>query len=359
MIETDRLILRTWQENDILPFSEINKDKDVMEYLPKCLSLEETEQFYNRIVSEHRTFGYGLYAVETKNDGRFIGYVGFHHFDFDADFSPGIEIGWRLAKEHWNRGYATEAAKACIDYARRNHLFNEIYSFTTVCNHRSERVMQKIGMERLGLFSHPALPKGHRLEPHVLYKLELLNHSDKKPLDAITLSELWQLFPIILTPHQPQWKAWAKDEIQELSIILSAYYPTINHIGSTAINNIQAKPIIDILVEISPEVDWLDVKTELETAGYICMSSSGNRMSFNKGYTPEGYAEKVFHVHIHIIGDNDEIIFRDYLNSHSEVAREYEALKFSLLPQFKNDRDGYTNAKTDFIKRVMYDAKNE
>ena len=95
MIETNRLVLRLWREDDILPFSEINSDKEVMEYLPKCLSLEETEQFYNRIVAEHNAFGYGLYAVEKKSDGCFIGYVGFHHFDFDADFSPGVEIGWR------------------------------------------------------------------------------------------------------------------------------------------------------------------------------------------------------------------------------------------------------------------------
>ncbi len=173
MIETERLILRPWREDDILPFSEINSNMEVMEYLPKCLSLEETVQFYNRIVAEHYRFGYGLYAVETKIDGSFIGYVGFHHFDFDAEFSPGVEIGWRLAKEFWNQGYATEAAIACLDYARRNQLFNEIYSFTTVDNHRSERVMQKIGMEREGFFSHPALPRGHRLKPHVLYKLEL------------------------------------------------------------------------------------------------------------------------------------------------------------------------------------------
>ena len=188
--------------------------------------------------------------------------------------------------------------------------------------------------------------------------IEMEYHTVKKPLNYMTLAELWQLFPIILTPHQPQWKEWAENEIQNLSRILSTYSPIINHIGSTAINNIQAKPIIDILVEISPDVDWQSVKAELETAGYTCMSSTGNRMSFNKGYTPDGYADKVFHIHIHVIGDNDEIIFRDYLNSHSEVAREYEALKFSLLPQFQNDRDGYTDAKTDFIKGVLYDAKN-
>ena len=173
MIETDRLILRPWREDDIFPFSEINGDKEVMAYLPKCLSLEETVQFYNRIIAEHNAFGYGLYAVETKSDGLFIGYVGFHHFDFDAEFSPGVEIGWRLAKEFWNQGYATEAAKACLDYARRNRLFNEIYSFTAVCNYRSERVMQKTGMERVGLFSHPALPEEHLLKSHILYKLNL------------------------------------------------------------------------------------------------------------------------------------------------------------------------------------------
>lgn len=165
--------MRPWREDDILPFSEINRDGKVMEYLPKCLSLEETEEFYNRIVAEHNVCGYGLYAVEIKNSDSFIGYVGFHHFDFDAEFSPGIEFGWRLAKEHWSQGYATEAAEACLAYACKNNLFNEVYSFTAICNHRSERVMQKVGMERLGLFSHPSLPTGHRLESHVLYKLEL------------------------------------------------------------------------------------------------------------------------------------------------------------------------------------------
>ncbi len=173
MIETERLILRTWREDDILPFAELNSDSEVMEYLPKCLSLDETRQFYNRIVAEHDAYGYGLYAVEIRNSCNFIGFVGFHHFDFDAEFSPGIEIGWRLAKEHWNKGYATEAAKACLADALKNKLFSEIYSFTSTSNHRSERVMQKIGMKQMGFFSHPALPDGHILKPHVLYKLEL------------------------------------------------------------------------------------------------------------------------------------------------------------------------------------------
>lgn len=178
-----------------------------------------------------------------------------------------------------------------------------------------------------------------------------------KTLKDMTLEELWQLFPIVLTPHRLQWTDWAKVEIDDLSSLLKDFSPVINHIGSTAIPGIQAKPTIDILVEIAPDTDWQRVRATMEAAEYICMSSSDTRMSFNKGYTPKGYAEKVFHVHFHVVGDNDEILFRDYLNSHLEVACEYEQLKLSLLPKYKHDRDGYTDAKSAFIKKILGIAK--
>lgn len=178
-------------------------------------------------------------------------------------------------------------------------------------------------------------------------------------IEDMTLEELWQLFPIVLAPHQPQWKDWAKEEICLLSGILSECSPVITHIGSTAIPDIQAKPIIDILVETAPDADWQRARAAMEAAGYICMSSSEVRMSFNKGYTREGYAEKVFHIHFHALGDNDEILFRDYLNSHPEMACEYEALKLSLLPRHRNDRDGYTEAKSGFIRKVLNLAGKE
>lgn len=180
-----------------------------------------------------------------------------------------------------------------------------------------------------------------------------------RTLKDMTLAELWQLFPIVLTPHQPQWKDWAKEEMVRISILLSEYSPIVNHIGSTAIPGIQAKPIIDILVEIYPDSCWQRIKEAMETVGYICMSSSGIRMSFNKGYTPHGYADKVFHIHIHTIGDNDEICFRDYLLTHPKAAKEYEALKLSLLPQYRNDRDGYTKAKSDFVRKIISLSKSE
>lgn len=171
-------------------------------------------------------------------------------------------------------------------------------------------------------------------------------------LNEMTLNELWELFPIVLTSHNPQWKDWADDEISSLSELLAGYSPIINHIGSTAISDIQAKPIIDILIEIPTETNRQHIKAAMENVGYICMSSSGDRMSFNKGYTPEGFAEKVFHIHVHTTGDNNEILFRDYLRNNPAIAHEYELLKMSLLPKYKNDRDGYTEAKTEFIKRI-------
>lgn len=180
-----------------------------------------------------------------------------------------------------------------------------------------------------------------------------------KCLQSLSLQELWALFPIVLSPHQPQWADWAQEEIEVLSAILADFSPVIHHIGSTAVPGIYAKPIIDMLVEVPAEVERAEIRKRLEEVGYICMAASDTRLSFNKGYTPNGYAPKVFHIHVRTIGDNEEILFRDYLRSHLDTARAYEALKQSLLPEYKHNRDGYTEAKTTFVKRVMEAAKRE
>lgn len=175
----------------------------------------------------------------------------------------------------------------------------------------------------------------------------------------MTLAELWELFPVTLAPHNPIWEEWAEMEIAYLHRLLSDFKPRINHIGSTAVPDIHAKPIVDILVEVEAAVHWKCVKDSMETNGYICMAEAESRISFNKGYTTGGFAEKVFHIHFHRLGDNDEILFRDYLIEHPDAAKEYEALKLSLLPKFRNDRDGYTEAKTDFIKSIMIDTQRQ
>ena len=180
-----------------------------------------------------------------------------------------------------------------------------------------------------------------------------------KRLDQMTLEELWELFPISLVPHNPEWEVWGKEEIHILEGILKDFSPLISHIGSTAIPRIFAKPTVDILIEIPYSDEWQRIVGLLEQRGYLLMSRGERRMSFNKGYTPYGYADRVFHIHFHEIGDNDEIVFRDYLIKHPDVAHEYERLKLSLLPTYRNDRDGYTEAKTEFVINVVRTAKQK
>ncbi len=180
-----------------------------------------------------------------------------------------------------------------------------------------------------------------------------------KKLEDMSLEELWELFPIRLMPHNPEWKEWAHIEIESLAELLADHSPLIHHIGSTAVPGIAAKPIVDILVEVPEMVDWKRIRELMEGRGYICMSVSPGSMSFNKGYTPKGYAARVFHIHFHSAGDNAEIYFRDYLISHPGIAHEYETLKRSLLPRFSHDRDGYTSAKSAFIRRVTNMARDE
>lgn len=178
-----------------------------------------------------------------------------------------------------------------------------------------------------------------------------------KSLSEMTLEELWELFPIILSEHKSYWKDWYTEEKQIINDILSNDDLKINHIGSTAINNIWAKPIVDILIEIPKNSSMEDIKEKLTNNGYICMSEEKNRQSFNKGYTINGFDKKVFHIHLRYYGDNDELYFRDYLNENEDIAKEYEKLKVSLWKKYEHDRDGYTNAKSSFIKKYTKIAK--
>lgn len=179
-----------------------------------------------------------------------------------------------------------------------------------------------------------------------------------KKLSEMTLEELWKLFPIYLTEHNGAWAQWYASEARYLSGILPMHEVAgISHIGSTSIREIWAKPIVDILVELAPGCDMYQIKNLLIKNGYLCMSESDHRISFNKGYTEAGFAERVFHLHLRYVGDNDELLFRDYLNDHPDMAKQYEELKLKLWKQYENNRDAYTEAKTDFIDGIMKLAK--
>ncbi len=179
----------------------------------------------------------------------------------------------------------------------------------------------------------------------------------KKKLSEMTLDELWQLFPIFLTEHNEKWNLWFNEEKQNI-LNFTPFNVKIHHIGSTAISKIWAKPIVDILVETESRKEMQELAHIMESEGYILMNESNiPRISLNKGYTADGFAERVFHIHLRINGDNDELYFRDYLNKNPNIAKKYEKLKLDLWKQYKHDRDGYTNAKTDFVKKYTKIAK--
>lgn len=178
------------------------------------------------------------------------------------------------------------------------------------------------------------------------------NRNSKKKLSEMSLEELWQLFPIFLVEHRKEWKEWYEYEERCIRDCISAgVIKRISHIGSTAVPNLRAKNIVDILIEVNNPDDLMSVRENLAASGWICMCKDKTRISMNKGYTESGFAEKVFHVHIRLSGDNDELYFRDYLLDNPDAAKEYEALKLSLQKWFEHDRDGYTAAKSDFIRK--------
>jgi RimJ/RimL family protein N-acetyltransferase len=171
-LRTDRLVLRRWRVDDCHPFAKLNSDATVMEHFQQPLTREESDAFIERIEAEFDECGFGLWAVEVPGRAPFIGFVGLHRVPFDAPFTPAVEVGWRLAREHWGQGYATEAARASVRYGRDEAALDEIVSFTTPGNVRSWRVMERLGMVRDpdGDFDHPNVPVGHRLRHHVLYR---------------------------------------------------------------------------------------------------------------------------------------------------------------------------------------------
>lgn len=179
-----------------------------------------------------------------------------------------------------------------------------------------------------------------------------------KELSTMTMEELWKLFPISLVPHNEQWSKQYDEMHTRLCTVLSDYrLHRISHIGSTAIKEILAKDIIDILIEIEHKENIENVAQSLESHGFLRMSADKNRISLNLGYTAHGFADKVYHLHLRYQGDNDELYFRDYLNTHPKTAKEYEQLKLCLWKQYENNRDAYTKAKSDFVSQWTTEAK--
>lgn len=173
-LETKRLILRQWQNSDLPFFADIGADPEVMAFYPTLLDKSESDSMANKILTLISEQGWGLWAVEEKASRRFIGFVGLHKPTAKLPCTPCVEIGWRLAKNAWRKGYATEAAEVALKFAFENLKLAEVFAFTTVTNKRSYRVMQRLGMTDMQQnFEHPIFPNKHPLREHVLYRITL------------------------------------------------------------------------------------------------------------------------------------------------------------------------------------------
>ena len=173
VLETERLILRPWREEDRAPFAGLNADPRVMEHFPKILDRAESDAVFERVRAGFAEHGYGPWALQVKGGAPFIGFCGIWSPRFEAHFTPCVEIGWRLAAEHWGRGYATEGARAALAAGFERLGFPEIVAYTAVKNARSRAVMEKIGMRFDGeTFEHPNIAAGHPLRTHVVYRLK-------------------------------------------------------------------------------------------------------------------------------------------------------------------------------------------
>jgi len=176
VIETERLYLRQWQASDFAVFAEINADPEVMKYFPKLLSTAVSNAIAHKCQQLIIDKGWGLWAVSlkdrSKENGAFIGFVGLNDTHADMSFAPAVEIAWRLHKDCWGQGYATEAASAALNFAFNELSLDRVVSFTAVINKRSQQVMERIGMiNTRANFYHPALDANHRLAEHVLYNI--------------------------------------------------------------------------------------------------------------------------------------------------------------------------------------------
>ena len=170
-IQTGRLLMRRWEDSDREPFAALNGDPETMRFFPATLDRAASDAMIDRMESGFEQRGYGLWALEVTATGEFIGFTGLNPMPDGVPGAGGMEVGWRLARQAWHHGYATEAARAAVGVAFDGAGLAEIWSMTAVLNEPSQAVMRRLGLTEVARFDHPRIPDGHRLQPHVTYRL--------------------------------------------------------------------------------------------------------------------------------------------------------------------------------------------
>ncbi|MEL6810244.1 MAG: GNAT family N-acetyltransferase [Bacteroidota bacterium] len=171
ILTTERLGLRNWLPEDLNPFAEMCNDPEVMKHFPSTLSRKETQELIQRLSDHYKDFGYTYFALDLLENNEFLGFAGIKYQTWEGPYTPCVDIGWRLKQNAWGNGYATEAAKACLDAAFKTFHIKEVLSFTPDTNTASENVMKKIGMEYIGNVQHPAIVNDPRFKHCVVYKI--------------------------------------------------------------------------------------------------------------------------------------------------------------------------------------------
>ncbi|GAA4281633.1 GNAT family N-acetyltransferase [Gaetbulibacter aestuarii] len=171
LFTSERLGFREWTLDDLDDFAAMNADPEVMAHFPKPLTREESEEFINRLQKHYKTYGHCYYAAEIKDTGERIGFIGLAYQTFNSQFTPATDIGWRLKRSAWGKGYATEGAQRCLELAFQDLHLKQIFATCTIQNNRSEQVMKKIGMTRLAEFKHPKLAAYPEHENCVCYRI--------------------------------------------------------------------------------------------------------------------------------------------------------------------------------------------
>jgi GrpB-like predicted nucleotidyltransferase (UPF0157 family) len=339
-LETKRLILKLVSLADRDQLMGLWLDPIAMKYIGNGLIQEkkDVEQFLNLAIPYQEKYGLGFCSVFEKETDDFIGQAGLFHQGFN-DKNPDIEIAYRLHKKYWGKGYATELTKALIHWAFANLKINKIIAGASPENLASQKVLLKSGFIFLG--------KQKWWDGRELFNYEIYKN------DAIELSS-----------YNEEWPEIANKEIQKLySILPKQHIIDIQHVGSTAIRNMTAKPVIDIQIA----VDSLNAIKQtaiyhLEQEGYSYWAENPDpeRLFFVKGMPP--FAEKRTS-HVHIVEPSskhwhDKILFRDYLRLHPEEVLKYAQLKHELAKEHTYDREAYTNAKTNFVQDILTKAKD-
>ncbi|MCD6040014.1 MAG: grpB 3 [Gammaproteobacteria bacterium] len=332
--ETERLYAIRLNANDLDKFITMHTDPVVMETLGGIRSAEKTQENLDWNLNQWVENGFGLWMFYLKETKEWIGRGGIRRINLNS--AEEIEISYALMSPFWNKGYATEITKACIEIAFEVLRLKNVVCFTLTTNKPSQRVMKKSGFE----YENDIVINYDGIDyPHVLYRMKNYRKAE-------------------IIPYNNKWPDIFRQEAKKIQLVLGNIIKKIHHIGSTAIPNMPAKPIIDMILECEDISKIEKIKIGLQPLGYLYFSRQ--IIPYRSFFTRRHAEEMGFHLHIYEQGDPQikrHVNFRDYMLTHLDDAKVYAELKLKLAKQFKEDINNYVIGKDKLIQQIDPKAK--